>query len=141
MDAQRRALMFGAAATAALGLPVHSQAASPSLDDFIQLSARLCGQTAAALNRDMAQRILQILVSHGKAADLQALLQDDAALPALATELRAIWFTGLADTSSGTVVVGFPDALTWRSASFLHVPGSCGGATGYWAEAPASQGA
>ena len=136
MDTQRRALMLGAAATAALGMPARTWATALPLDDFIQLSARLCGQPPASLDRDMAQRILQGLVAQGKTAALPALLQDETAHPALAAELRAIWFTGLMDTPAGTAVVGFQDALTWCSAPFLHVPGTCGGATGYWSDAP-----
>ncbi len=141
MDTQRRALMLGAAAAMAMGVPARAWAASPSLDDFIQLSARACGHPPASLDRDMAQRVLQGLADQGKAARLLALVQDEKTDPALAAELRAIWFTGLMDTPSGTAVVGFQHALTWRSAAFLHVPGSCGGATGYWAEAPQSQAA
>lgn len=136
MDTQRRALMLGAAATMALAAPARTWAQTLSLDEFIQLSARLCQQTPTALDRDMAQRILQQLDSQGKTTGLRALLQDETTPSPLAAELRSIWFTGLMDTPSGAIVVGYQDALTWRSASFLHVPGICGGATGYWSEPP-----
>lgn len=138
MDTQRRSLMLGAVSTLALGLPAPGWAQSPplTLDAFIQLSATLCHRPAATLDRSMAQRILQAFQTQGKSSRLQALQQDAQADASLASELRSIWFSGLMDTSTGAVVVGFTQALTWSSAPFLHAPGSCGGPTGYWSDPP-----
>lgn len=138
MDTQRRSLLLGAASAFTLGLParVWAQVPAPSLDEFIQFSAALCQRPPAALDRTMAQHILLALQAQGKTAGLHALQQDTQADPALAAELRAVWFSGLMDTPSGAVLVGFVHALAWRSASFLHAPGSCGGPTGYWSEPP-----
>lgn len=141
MDIHRRALILGAAAATVVGITRPARAAAPSLDAFIKASAQLCECPPESLDHDMAQRILQLLMEQHEGAGLQALLQNPASEPALASRLRSIWFTGMADTPSGVVVVGFLHALTWRSADFLHVPGSCGGATGYWSLPPPQSGA
>lgn len=138
MDIQRRSLMLGAVSTLALGLPAPgwTQPIQLTLDVFIQLSAILCQRPAATLDRGMAQRILQEFQTQGKSSRLQALQQDAQADASLASELRSIWFTGLMDTGTGVVVVGFTQALTWSSSPFLHPPGSCGGPIGYWSDPP-----
>lgn len=143
MDIQRRSLMLGAISTLALGLPATgwAQTTPLSLDAFIQLSAKLCNRPATALDRAMAQRILQTLQAQEKLPRLQALQKDPHADIALAKELRSIWFSGLIETPAGVVVAGFTQALAWSSAPFLHAPGSCGGPTGYWAQAPQAQSA
>lgn len=137
MDRLRRNLMLGAASTTlTLGLPLGAKAAVLSLDDFIRISAQLCQRPADSLDRNMAQRILQALDTQGKSPGLLALAQQADADPVLAAELRAIWFSGMINTPSGNTLLGFQEVLAWNSAPFLHVPGSCGGPTGYWSEAP-----
>lgn len=139
MNTQRRSLLLGAMSTLALGLPAPARAAQDaplSLDAFIQLSARLCNRPAAALDRDMAQRILQELQAQGRSSGLRALQQDASADVLLASELRSIWFSGMMNSGADVIVVGFTRALTWSSAPFLHAPGSCGGPTGYWSAPP-----
>lgn len=138
MDTQRRSLMLGTVSILALGLPAPgwTQPTQLTPDAFIQLSAILCQRPAATLDRSMAQRILQEFQIRGKSSRLQALQQDVLADASLANELRSIWFSGLMDTSTGVVVVGFTQALTWSSSPSLHAPGNCGGATGYWSDPP-----
>ncbi|WP_323012143.1 sugar dehydrogenase complex small subunit [Castellaniella sp.] len=138
MDTQRRSLMLGTLSTLTLGLPKAgwAQDVPMPLDTFIQFSAELCGRPPEALDRGMAQRILHALEDQGKLSRLQALYQNVKNDTPLADELRAAWFSGSIQTSDGAVLVGFVHALAWGSASFLHAPGSCGGPTGYWSEAP-----
>lgn len=139
MNEQRRSLILGAIAVPVLSLPAgpRAETTTPSLDEFIQISADVCQRPANTLNRDMAQRILSGLDAQGKASALADPQRQADAHPTLAAELRSIWFSGMMETPSGAVLVGFQHVLSWDSASFLHVPGSCGGATGYWSHAPA----
>ena|SRR5690606_6012098 len=136
----RRALVLSGLATAAIaGLPQvasgRAMAGGMTLDEFIALSSRLTERPASSLDRGMAQRILDALYSQGKLNQLAILAQDTSAQPALAAELRAAWFAGLLP-GHGSSPVGYEHALVWSAAAFLHVPGTCGGPTGYWAQPP-----
>lgn len=139
MNLHRRALVLTSLFFASLQWPLAVQARAArtqvSADDFIALTAQLSGRAATTLDRDMASTILQILDQQGK---LAGLIKDSTFNPELANEVLAAWYSGQITTQSGTSVVGFPQALVWSSASFLHAPGICGGATGYWADTPVS---
>ena len=136
----RRALILSGLTGAAIaGLPYLPQARAATmpftLDAFITLSSQLTHRPASSLNREMAQRIVDAFLAQGKQHELTALVRDPSAQTPLATELRAAWFSGLSPEPD-TAPLGYQHALVWSAAAFLHVPGQCGGATGYWAQPP-----
>lgn len=140
MNGRRRVILFSGLSLAGLGLPLPGQAQAAadtvSIEDFIALSARLCGRPAAQFSPDMAARILALLREHGQMAGLAAMQKGASAEPALARALSVAWFSGRFTMAGRDVLVGYQEALVWSSAPFLHAPGSCGGPTGYWAEPP-----
>jgi len=140
MNLRRRAIFFSGLSLAGLSLPFPRQAQAAagtvSVDDFIALSARLCGRPASQLSADMAARMLASLREQGQMDGLAALLKNESADPALARALCVAWFSGRLSMAGRDTLVGYQEALVWSSASFLHAPGSCGGPTGYWAEPP-----
>lgn len=141
MNLHRRALvltsLFSASFPWPLAVRAHAARTQVSMDDFVALAAHLSGRAAATLDHDMASRILQVLVQQGKADGLLSLIKDSTSNPELANDVLAAWYSGQVTTQSGTSSIGFPHALVWSAAPFLHVPGTCGGATNYWANAPA----
>lgn len=142
MNSSRRALLFTSLSFTALPWPVFAQAqdlaasTQPTLDHFLALSAQLTGKGVASLNRDMGRAILDALRQQGKLAQLIGLLDDNNANQELAGEVLTAWYCGQLPDASQTTVIGFSQALIWSAARFLHAPGMCGGATGYWAEPP-----
>lgn len=142
MNPSRRALLFTSLSFTALQWPVFAQAqvlaasTQPTLDNFLALSAQLTGRGVASLNRDMANAIFIALRQQGKLAQAMALFDDDNANQDLAAEVLNAWYCGQLPRSSQTTVIGFSQILTWDTAPFLHAPGVCGGATGYWAQPP-----
>ncbi|MFA7438451.1 sugar dehydrogenase complex small subunit [Castellaniella sp.] len=132
MDTRRRALLLSTLASPVLARGAGATPTAITPDDFIALCAQLCRQPVTALDRDMAGRILQICLQEGKMAALHTLLAAPDTPSPLASELRSAWYSGLMPGASGLQVVGFQHALAWNSTHFLHVPGICGGPTGYW---------
>lgn len=144
MNSSRRALLLTSLSLTALQWPVFAQAqalvvtAQPTLDNFLALSAQLTGRGVDSLNRDMANAIFMALRQQGKLAQVMALFDDDNADQELAAEVLKAWYCGQLPGSSQTTVIGFSQVLTWDAAPFLHAPGMCGGATGYWALPPSN---
>lgn len=126
MTIRRRAILLSTVAAAVAGLPRlgMAQAAAP-LDDFLALSARLTGFPVSALSAGVGELLLKSFQTRG---ELQA--------PALSAEIIAAWYSGVSQTAAGPVVVTHDQALVWHSADFLHPPGQCGGAFGYWSLPP-----
>ena len=138
---QRRALVLsGLAGAALLGVaPVGRLGATPasgiSVQAFLQLSAVLVHRPANSLNQETAQRVLEAFLAQGKQEALIQLAQNPSLNTALAADIRAAWFSGLVP-GAGPAPVTYSQALIWSAAPFLHVPGTCGGPTGYWAQPP-----
>ncbi|WP_217995122.1 sugar dehydrogenase complex small subunit, partial [Methylogaea oryzae] len=53
-------------------------------------------------------------------------------LDAAANAIVAAWHGGFV----GNTLISYPGALAWKALPFLKPAGYCGGAFGYWAEAP-----
>lgn len=138
MTIHRRAILLSAVAIASAGWPQWGTAQSPaSVDDFMALSARLTGFPASALSAGVGALILRAFQARGvlQPKDLAA----DAALgPTLSAEIIAAWYSGVVTTVAGPEVLTHSEALVWQSAEFLHPPGQCGGAFGYWAHPPSN---
>lgn len=143
MNSRRRALLLTSLSLTALQWPIagQAQAATPSiaLGDFLALSGRLSGREVASLDRNLAGAIFDVLRQQGRLDELTSLLDNDSANPELAAEVLTAWYCGQLPIPSQTTVIGFSQALVWSAAPFLHAPGMCGGATGYWAEPPSNE--
>lgn len=144
MDVRRRAIMAAGVSGAGLALvpgwlparePAGGTAAVP-LDDFMALSARLAGRSAADLDRSMGARLLAVLRQQEQLAALERLMAVPDAESTLSTAIRAAWYSGQWVRGEERVQLGFTEALVWTTASFLHAPGICGGPHGYWADPP-----
>lgn len=126
MTIRRRSILLSTVAMATAGWPLMgvAQAAAP-VDDFLALSARLTGFKVSELSASVGAMLLQSFQS-------QTALKG----PKLNQEIIAAWYSGISQTPAGPVVVTHQEALVWRSAAYLHPPGQCGGAFGYWSTAP-----
>lgn len=136
MAIPRRAVLLSTLAAAMGGWPLMggtqplAQAQTPSqasVNDFLALSAGLTGFAMSELSASVGAMLLQSFQA-------QATLKG----PKLNQEIIAAWYSGIRQTPAGPVVVTHQDALVWRSAAFLHPPGQCGGAFGYWSTPPES---
>lgn len=135
---RRDLLLTGLSAAAAASWPQASWAqAAWSAPDFLNVSARLTGFPVAQLNPGVGAALLKTLQARGSLPALNTLSPNSA----LSKEIVATWYSGIAHTAAGPVVLTHEDALMWRCADFMHPPGQCGGAFGYWAEPPASHAA
>lgn len=135
---RRDVLLTGLSAAAAASWPHMSWAqATWSAPEFLTMSARLTGFPVAQLNPSVGAALLKTLQARGSLPALNTLSPSSA----LSQEIVATWYSGIANTAAGPVVLTHEDALMWRCADFMHPPGQCGGAFGYWAEPPASHAA
>lgn len=134
MNPRRRTLLLSSLSLAILQWPITARAGNETqrltLDDFRALSARLSGRPLASLDQGLATGILDFLRQEGKAGELQRLHDEHAADPQLVSEVLTAWYSGQVPTPPRATLVGFPQALIWGAAPFLHAPGTCGGATG-----------
>ena len=136
----RRTVLFSGLALASAGLPVPLFAQTAfSLDDFLALSARLTGVPAARLDRQAALIIYEAARERGLLPQLARLAAHPGGIgpeSQLANEVVAAWYSGICRTADAVALATYTSALLWTSASFLHPPGTCGGATGYWGDPP-----
>jgi hypothetical protein len=139
----RRSLILGgasAATTVAVGLPLSAGARETiTVDQFRTLSARLTGASVTDLAETTAGKLLDGFISMGRGPDLALLAADPRVSPGtLADDIVAAWYSGNYDTSACLASFGLTNALLWNALNFTKPPGFCGGATGYWADAPHS---
>lgn len=137
----RRALMLGSAGMTlalAAGLSRPAQGRDTiALDDFLKVSARLTGAQASDLDSDAAATIMRGLTSIGRGPGLVLLAEDpNVSAGTVADDIVAAWYSGVCDTDRGEVLATFTGALVWNALDYTKPFGSCGGETGYWAEAP-----
>lgn len=132
---RRELLLAGAATVCVAAVPAGSAVAGEAVTtaQFLALSRSLTG--AAGLDGDVAAALLRGFLARGQGAALAALAAggETAENRALADEVVAAWYSGVAP--DGTVAT-FDQALLWQALAFSKPFGSCGGATGYWAEPP-----
>lgn len=127
------------------GSDVASMPAS-GVQAFMSVCNALAG--TAVSNDALARQYLAVLVEHLERSQIEALLAL-AQLPAgaagaasLRKPLRDVaefalqlWMSGM--TGKGDRVLAYTEAPVWSTLPFTKPPGVCGGAFGYWAEAPA----
>jgi len=142
VDSRRRALVLSALFASTSSVPSSAMlqalphATSITAKHLMQLVCDLTGRSLSALDPDLAERMLVHLAKHGFLPRMAALIANPSGDPVLAAGLLATWYSGVFPDELNAGQVGFQNALVWTSASFLHVPGRCGGAPGHWADAP-----
>ena len=138
MTIHRRAILLSTVAIAAAGWQQWGTAqSSASVDDFMALSARLTGFPASALSAGVGALMLQAFQARG-VLQPKDLAPDATLSPTLSAEIIGAWYSGVVTTAAGPEVLTHSEALVWQSAEFLHPPGQCGGAFGYWAHPPSN---
>ena len=139
MIPRRRALLLSglSVAVAELSGPCFAQT-SLLPGEFLALSSRLTGVPVTALGIDTAGFILKCLQERHPTSALSALYAQPHADSELSREVVAAWYSGLCQTTTGTVVATHDRALVWHSTSFMHPPGICGEAFGHWSDPPAT---
>jgi hypothetical protein len=136
----RRTLILGGACalSAAFAFPLFAGAKETiTVEAFRALSARLTGASLTDLAAGASAKLLDGFLSMGRGAELARLAADPGAKTgALAADIVAAWYSGNYQTSAGLASIGLPSALLWDALNFTKPSGVCGGATGYWGDAP-----
>ncbi len=119
-------------------LAVAPQPVTTSLDDFLELSARLLGRSK--LNREVGQIYLDALNSDpNHAVDLATLVDNSGNLTpeqsAIAQTVIEWWYTGTCTIGGTPRLATHTDALIW-DAMQMRAPGTCAGAFGAWSRPP-----
>ena len=129
------ALCGGVAALAAAA-PVAAEA--EGVDGFLDLSARLTGFPAEALDGRFADGLRRALAESGHGAILDGLLlgEKGADFRELEGAIIGAWYSGVLPSATGPVVATLYGALIWAAADFAARPGVCAG-HGSWGRPPA----
>jgi hypothetical protein len=136
----RRDLLLGVAAAISAagtsGFPRELYAdTTVTVERFLALSQTLT--SASGLDAGVAKTLLGGFLAAGNGPALAALIAGGDRAGPLANAIVAAWYSGLYDSGTGKQAVAmFTDALLWNALAFTKPPGFCGGATGYWAQAP-----
>lgn len=121
-----------------------------ALDSFIKAASDLSG--IALSDRALARTYLDALRAGFKPGDVAALLAASQLEPAafsaaaakpplkdIAQRATLLWLTGIGSDAKGAPkILAYTDAAVWQALTFTKPPGLCGGAFGYWSEAPAA---
>lgn len=138
LGATRRSVLIGGTALAVSAFaqfPGKALAATVEADDFLDLSIKLTGHSDLAL--EDAAKMLQAFNAIGKGDELAALV-DGNSNPDLSNAIVAAWYSGVSPDPESDEVITYTEALMWPAMSYTKPMGYCGGATGYWADPPAS---
>lgn len=151
---RRQFLLALSGCVAAIALPVHARSFAGSdaanlpasqIQTFMAVCNALAG--TAVSNEALARQYMAVLVEHLNPSQIRALLAL-AQRPGRAAEAASLrqplrdvvefalqlWMSGMAGTDR---VLAYTEAPVWSTLPFTKPPGVCGGAFGYWAEAPA----
>jgi hypothetical protein len=148
------ALCLAAGSSNLLAAAAHDGAAplAAELDQFLKAASNLTGLKLT--DRELARTYFNLLRQQFGMSGMEALSAAttarasrsrkarSAVTPSLAPiEEQAIllWCTGItSDPATGQQeVLAYTDAAVWQALPFTKPPGQCGGAFGYWADAPA----
>lgn len=140
MPSTRRDVLVGvtaaiaAAGTSGFPRDLHADT-TVTVEQFLALSQKLTN--ASGLDPAVAKTLLGSFLATGRGPALAALIAGGRQDGPLANAVVAAWYSGLYDSGTGKQAVAmFTDALLWNALTFTKPPGFCGGATGYWAQAP-----
>jgi hypothetical protein len=140
VSSTRRDLLAGVAAAIAAagasGFPRELFAdTTVTVEQFLALSQKLTN--ASGLDATVAKTLLGGFLATGNEPALAALIAGQSQDGPLANAIVAAWYSGIYDSAAGKQAVAtFTDALLWNALTFTKPAGFCGGATGYWAQAP-----
>lgn len=97
------------------------------VEAFKEVSAKLTGFPAAALDARFASVLWQALAAAGHQSALEALLADADCdvCEAVQVEIVSAWYSGTLPDAAGTVAAAPHDALIWRALWFAHPPSVC----------------
>ncbi|MCC6197808.1 MAG: hypothetical protein IT518_25435 [Burkholderiales bacterium] len=148
---KRRRVLAGIAALVGAGYlpPGLAQTGSASAGQFTALSKTFTGfayddpQLAAALLRALAADVggatlsrIAALASSTPADTLTEALRA-AKLDTAAARVVVALYSGVVQTPKGPIVFTYDQALAWQAVPWTKPNALCGGATDYWASAPA----
>ena len=104
-------------------------AEAEGVEGFLDLSARLTGFPAEALDGRFADGLQRALVESGHGAALDNLLQGEkgAEFRELEGAIIGAWYSGVLPTVAGPVVATLYGALVWAAVEFAARPGVCAG--------------
>lgn len=156
LASRRRFLLTLSGCVAVMVSPVHSLAAAgagvasiasipaPQVQAFMAVCNTLAG--TAVSDNTLARQYLVVLVEHLERSQIKALLalaklpvgtQSAASLKKPLREVvefaLQLWMSGMVGSDR---VLAYVDAPVWSVLSFTKPAGVCGGAFGYWANAP-----
>lgn len=102
---------------------------------FREVSAKLTGFPADALDARFAAALWRALAAAGHQSALDALLADADCdgCEAVQVEIIAAWYSGLLPEATGAVPATLHDALIWRAMWFARPPSVC---APLWEQAP-----
>ncbi|MPZ38504.1 MAG: hypothetical protein GEU95_10610 [Rhizobiales bacterium] len=136
----RRFVLVGGVSAAALAIAFSQSAGAQgrvTIDQFRAISARLTEKAISDLEPTMAGKLLDGIVSTGREPGLRLLLDNPQVTTGpLAEDIVAGWYSGIYYNQAGPQVGSFTGALVWNALDFTKPFGVCGGANGYWADAP-----
>lgn len=143
------AACLGAAAMPAAWAAPSGTAPSQSLDELQAVMQALTGtglpnaelgqQYIAVLRANLTPDVLNQLAAIGTLPEAQFLAATRSPpLQEAAEFAMTLWITGMAPASArdGASVITYANAPIWQTVRFTKPPGQCGGAFGYWAQAP-----
>lgn len=106
-----------------------------TVEQFLALSQKLT--TVSGLDPAVAKTLLGGFLATGHGPALAQLIAGAGQDGPLANAIVAAWYSGVYASGAGTQAVAtYTDALLWNALSFTKPLGWCGGASGYWAQAP-----
>ena len=132
----RRGVIFAAMAYPLVSLPKVTYASELTAQDMVRLSAMLTQKPFNLFFPETAATLLKIYQQRKLTERLKALLIKPDSDPELSQEIVATWYSGVAQTIQGRVVLTYNNALMWQTATFLKPSGRCGGMTNYWSLPP-----
>ena len=122
-----------------------------TLDGFLKAASGLTGIKLS--NRALARNYLSVLHARFGPNGIETLIAAAASgtqalsaaarkppLKEIAQQAILLWLTGVAkDPATGELqVVAYTEAAVWEALPFTKPPGQCGGAFGYWSQAPSA---
>lgn len=127
------------AAAASASMPDELLAVLEGLTGVGLSSPQLGGQYLDALRDNLDAATLQALVATGTLSQAEFLAASQSApLQEAAEFAMLLWITGMTPASArhGASVLAYANAPVWQTVRFTKPPGQCGGAFGYWSQAP-----
>lgn len=123
----RRAFAAFCGATPGVAALAASSPEARRVEAFKEVSAKLTGFPAAALDARFASVLWRALAAAGHQSALEALLAnaDCDGCEAVQVEIVSAWYSGTLPDAAGTVAAAPHDTLIWRALWFARPPSVC----------------